>query len=249
MSDTIRTYIHEAHDETHLLSILSGDIAGKAPPSRLWTWLGRVGPMLPSQLEGGLVSLVRVAIGLTEGGWVADYAKIWREVLEARRSNFPQWSPRELDTQAVQISLTRPDLPFSSVLLSSFPSVYKATVASSSPSFLEMIFMSTDWDKAKELRRKLIEAYIRSSWPRADLVRTAWRSGILDKIVSRARRHKRDFILREALEDLARSNSGEDLSLANQVRGLQERHVRALGLKRRPPGIAPDPVWDGMNVG
>jgi hypothetical protein len=67
-----------------------------------------------------------------------------------------------------------------------------------------MLFRSYDWDKGKDLRVSLVEAFLRSNWPAGDLAVAANNAGILPKIFKRLHRaHRGDDYLRTMLQDLS----------------------------------------------
>jgi hypothetical protein len=67
--------------------------------------------------------------------------------------------------------------------------VYSVAVENSrQPSFFFSFLSSQDWDKGKELRISLVDAFLRSNWAPGDLAIAANNAGILRKIVKRLHR-------------------------------------------------------------
>jgi predicted nucleic acid-binding Zn ribbon protein len=81
-------------------------------------------------------------------------------------------------------------LPLGAVTAESFADVYSVASKNNSrpPSFLSVFFWSYDWDRGKELRVALVDAFLRSDWMPADLAIAAERAGILGKIFKRVRK-------------------------------------------------------------
>jgi hypothetical protein len=85
------------------------------------------------------------------------------------------------------------DLPVSALIGASFPSVYAELLRSTGdedfkrlPALLALplsIFM--DWDRAKSARHELVDAYLYSSWPPADLLLTSIAAGIQSETLHR----------------------------------------------------------------
>ena len=87
------------------------------------------------------------------------------------------------------------------------------------PSLFTMLFRSYDWDKGKDLRVSLVEAFLRSNWPPGVMAVAANNAGILPKIFKRLHRtHQGDDYLRAMRQDLSQrydpitSKIGEHLS-------------------------------------
>jgi hemolysin-activating ACP:hemolysin acyltransferase len=78
-------------------------------------------------------------------------------------------------------------LPASSVLVTAFPVIYKLLEKSKFIYELAETFDFFEWDKCKIMRQRLIESYSSADWPPSDLLICAYRSGILDDVISQIR--------------------------------------------------------------
>jgi len=93
-------------------------------------------------------------------------------------------------------ALEQTNFPVSALLVETFPIVYAQLLRSKGeddfkliPALLKLPFtFFADWDRAKAARRDLVEAFLRSSWPPADLLLAGLKAGIGDKILRRVSR-------------------------------------------------------------
>ncbi|XUJ36587.1 hypothetical protein ACQ5SK_18530 [Bradyrhizobium japonicum] len=105
--------------------------------------------------------------------WSHEVSGSWRTILErAEVLCEPRFYVRHC-VQALVFSFANGRLPVGSVVRSAFPSVYKA-VAEQAPYGDEAnSLLSFDWDRAKGLRRNLVDSFYQSSWAEGDLALTA----------------------------------------------------------------------------
>jgi hypothetical protein len=89
-------------------------------------------------------------------------------------------------------ALRQPRLPVSSLIVSSFPAVHAQLLRSQEgddrtiPAFLALpMSFFVDWDRAKSARRELVDAYLKSTWPPADLLVTAVAADIIRETLNR----------------------------------------------------------------
>jgi hypothetical protein len=93
-------------------------------------------------------------------------------------------------------ALEQTNFPVSTLIVETFPVVYAQLLRSKDendfkliPALLKLPFtFFADWDRAKAARRDLVEAFLRSSWPPADLLLAGLKAGIGDKILRRVSR-------------------------------------------------------------
>jgi hypothetical protein len=85
------------------------------------------------------------------------------------------------------------DLPVSALISAAFPVVYFELLRSTGeedfkrlPALLALpISIFIDWDRAKSARHELVDAYLYSSWPPADLLLTSITAGIQGETLHR----------------------------------------------------------------
>jgi hypothetical protein len=127
----------------------------------------------------------------TDGFTEATYGR-WATLIEAASSVSP---PAYLNATiaALSFALKHPRLPLSSLVIISFPPVYKRLLAPSGekdfeflPTLLLLPFsFFMDWDRAKTARQELVETFLKSSWPPANLILAARGVGIEQKVLRR----------------------------------------------------------------
>jgi len=91
------------------------------------------------------------------------------------------------------------DLPVSALIGAAFPPVYAELLRSTGdedfkrlPALLALPFsIFMDWDRAKAARHELVDAYLYSSWPPADLILISLDAGIQSKTLRRLARTQR----------------------------------------------------------
>jgi hypothetical protein len=85
------------------------------------------------------------------------------------------------------------DLPVSALISAAFPAVYFELLRSTGeedfkrlPALLALpLSIFIDWDRAKSARHELVDAYLYSSWPPADLLLTSIAAGIQGETLHR----------------------------------------------------------------
>jgi hypothetical protein len=88
-------------------------------------------------------------------------------------------------------------------------------------SFFEVLFLSYDWDKGKDLRIALVDAFLRSDWRPGDLAVAAERAGILGKIFKRVRRRSHGDEYIAAMErDLSLRATSEAASVRERLASM-----------------------------
>jgi hypothetical protein len=113
--------------------------------------------------------------------------------------------------------------PLGAVVAEAFADVYAVAIKKDSrpPSFLSALFGTYDWDRGKDLRVSLIEAFQRSNWPPGDLAVAANNAGILPKIFKRMHRTLRgDDYIKKMLQDLSQRNDSNLLKMTDYLKSL-----------------------------
>jgi hypothetical protein len=104
----------------------------------------------------------------------------------------------------LSFALARHDLPVSALVVTTFPIVYAELLRSTGdedfnrlPALIALpLSFFVDWDRAKSARHELVDAYLYSSWPPADLLVVSMQSGIQESTLKRLARTYRgsDYI-------------------------------------------------------
>ena len=125
-----------------------------------------------------------------------------------------------LSAKLLRFAFDNVNLSLGAVVAEAFADVYSAAVAENTrpSSILAVLFGSYDWDKGKDLRRNLVDAFLRSNWAPGDLAVAANNAGILRKIFKRLHRSsKGDSYIRAMSEDLSQRS---DISAVRAREGL-----------------------------
>jgi hypothetical protein len=121
----------------------------------------------------------------------------WAELIQYSRSISNQ-SHLNASVEALSYALKHTRSPLSALIVVTFPTVYRQLLASKGDSdfdFLPALLMLpltffTDWDRAKTARRELVDSFLESSWPPANLMLVAIDADIDQKILRRVNRSR-----------------------------------------------------------
>lgn len=155
--------------------------------------------------------------------WTKEVAQKWSQILERGRAELPHEEAIRLLTEALTFCFNNASLPVGIVVLTAFPPVYEAVTMNNATQITDELFGYFDWDKAKKLRKDVIESYTSSVWPPEDLAIIATRSHILRKVFSRLRRKwKGEEYLSRMVEGLRHRESDECLEVRRDLTSMME---------------------------
>ena len=119
--------------------------------------------------------------------WSTQVANMWSEVLSRTQCLLPDRQTRLfLCAQALKFSFENTRLPLGAVVVESFFEVYTAVMESTKlPPEAESLFGIFDWDKGKELRQRLIDAFYYSDWHASDLFLSVNDERLIRKVFKR----------------------------------------------------------------
>jgi hypothetical protein len=118
--------------------------------------------------------------------WTSAIADDWCSLLS--RVSTRDELQLDLCSQALHFALEHRYLPLGSVVAASFYPVHDAAMRDSSERRSWFGWGFSDWDKAKDLRRSLVESFLRSSWEPKDFALAASEPWLLKKLCNRMRR-------------------------------------------------------------
>jgi hypothetical protein len=129
----------------------------------------------------------RYGENLGEAGYNA-----WAVLLRASGNISPDLQLRA-SLPTLPFAMGKRDLPVSALIRAAFPPVYGELLRSTGdedfkrlPALLSLpLSFFIDWDRAKSARHELVDAYLYSSWPPADLLLTSLDAGIHNKTLRR----------------------------------------------------------------
>lgn len=198
--------------------------------NRIDNWLNgwKLAQIAPSSLyerESLLPDVIDALLRAYYVAWSPIVAHTWTVVLQRSRTECPSPSTRlHLSVQALQYALSNPRYPLSEVVAATFLDVYRAvTSPTGSPSGTSSLFGWMSWDKGKELRKSLIDAFMNSQWPPGALALAANDSLLFRKIFKRVmRRSGGDRYLHAMLSDLRDRSSPDSRQIERTLAALLE---------------------------
>lgn len=129
--------------------------------------------------------------------------KAWASLLNETGKRFPDAQLRA-SLPTLPFAMGKRDFSVSALIATAFPAVYFELLRSTGdedfkrlPALLALpLSIFIDWDRAKSARHELVDAYIYSSWPPADLLLTSMAAGIQSETLHRlAGTHRgRDYL-------------------------------------------------------
>lgn len=123
--------------------------------------------------------------------WNESVANSWTCVINRADEELPTEDALRLFIQSTEFCLRYYKYPLGKVVLAAFPRVYEVVAMDKSTHITDEMFGYFDWDKAKKLRKDLIETYMSSNWPPEELALIAARCKILRKVIHRIQRRWR----------------------------------------------------------
>ncbi len=170
---------------------------------RVWQWLGETANIPKGRRDWVAIELVDWAFAHTANAWDPGMTALWVDVVKSSRHDAEQEWVGPIEVHAINSAMTHGHLPLSALLVTSFPRFYKL-VLHDQAAFPLLTLWFPDWDKAKQLRKRLVSTFLDSRWPAGDLALAADGAGILDRVVSRLRRKGHEHYLMAMISDLRR---------------------------------------------
>ena len=189
---------------------------------RGWHWLSSAPKPLYERRPTILPDLVDGFLSVQRPNWEEAAVEDWAAVVNRSSNESPARTYLALCAQGLKYGLSHGRYPLSKLVVAAFYEVYRAvTEESTTPSETSGLFGAFDWDKAKELRRELVECYYQSNWPPGDLALAARDGKLLRKIFRRVyhKWHGQKYV-ESMLADLSRRSDPRAASVQMQVAEL-----------------------------
>lgn len=170
-----------------------------------WRWIATAPSSLYRRESTLLQELIDSLCPSHHLEWSQQISDAWVQILSRVRLESHNLRQRLLVcVQALKFSLNNVSLPLGSVVVEVFQDVYAAVTDSPTvPAETFPLFSIFDWDKGKELRRNLVDSFLRSQWPPGDLVLAVADERLLRKIFKRLlRRPGGETYAKAALADI-----------------------------------------------
>ena len=186
-----------------------------------WRWIAFAPSGLYTRKPTPVSDLIDVLCRLHHSEWTQKVSDTWSQILHRARLESHS-DCLALCVQALKFAFDNSNLPLGAVITEAFHEVYVAVTGSSTfPSEAEPLFGFFDWDKGKELRRNLIDTFLRSEWPPGDLVIAVADVRLLRKIFKRLmRKPNGEQYARTALADLEHRTDQSAVTLARALQDM-----------------------------
>jgi hypothetical protein len=122
--------------------------------------------------------------------WTEGVAQSWTRIIDRAREELSYEISLRMVMQATAFCFENSRFPLGTVVCAAFPAFYDAVSTDRAADITDDFFGYCDWDKAKKLRKDLIEAYVSSCWPPEQLALTAARAKALRKVIHRLQRKR-----------------------------------------------------------
>jgi hypothetical protein len=153
--------------------------------------------------------------------WSESVARAWSSIVVRAHEELPYDAALRLHMESTAFCLNNPRLPVGQVVLAAFPLVYDAVAMAKAPLVTDEMFGYFDWDKAKRLRKNVIDSFVSSCWPPEDLAILASKCQILRKVIHRLQRKwGGDEYIRRILEGLRQCEAPEAVSVASEMSAI-----------------------------
>jgi hypothetical protein len=134
---------------------------------------------------------------------------------------------------ALSFALSRKDMPVSALIGAAFPVLYAELLRSTGdedfrrlPSLLTLpLSFFYDWDRAKHARHELVDTYLFSSWPPADLLLASISAGIQNRTLARLAKTHRGLEYIAAIDrDSHRLDRGQFSQIQDCLSTVRHKH-------------------------
>jgi hypothetical protein len=173
-----------------LVSIVANEVRRDADSwQRAWQWLSGAPFQLLHSHTAPTLEVIGYLVSQRRGLWTSDAAASWAAFLHRSvRESQPVLGVRHC-VQALEFAFRNTDLPLAKVVTAAFPVVYGVVVSGSlHVGETDRLFSYFDWDRGKELRRMLVDAFLQSSWDPGELALCANSAAIVRQIYKRVSR-------------------------------------------------------------
>lgn len=156
--------------------------------------------------------------------WTHEIASSWGRVLDRAKVLCEQRFYLRHCVQALSFAFANGYLPVGPVVRRAFPDVYTAVAEQAPYNDEANSLLSFDWDRAKGLRRNVVDSFYQSSWSPGDLALTAAESFGLRKLFRRVwRKWSGEEYVARMIADLRQRNEPQAHSCMNELIAYYEK--------------------------
>lgn len=190
----------------------------------IWHWMNTQQRSLMLRRDNLTSDMIDMLIASCRVDWLPEYTKSWCALLQKFLKGDKPHAVR-LSSHALQFCFSNLQLPLAEVVMLAFPVVYRALEEEKTEEWTRYtVFLSfLGWDKCKELRRKLVDAFRKSQWPPKYLALSIESPELFVKILKKmrldwARTDQYLDIMKEQLEKEGSTESKAKARLVDKVR-------------------------------
>lgn len=208
---------------SQLAALVVQSCSGHNTVPRAWKWISDAPAVLYERRPPVLPELCDALLLYTRRSFTGELEDSLIRVLQRSRSEGEPEVRQMLSAKLLRLAFDNVNLPVGRIVAEVFADAYAVAVLENNrrPSFWSSLFGTYDWDKGKDLRISLIDAFLRSRWPTGDLAIAANNAGILRKVFKRLHRRSRgDEYIKAMLQDLSRRNDSSALQARNALQPL-----------------------------
>jgi hypothetical protein len=206
-----------------LINLLTRQMRTSDDWARAWQWLAIAPRTLYERSPSAFPEILRTIFSSSSSYWNDATSRHWSSVL-IRSRELSGTSPHlRACADSLQYAFKYTWLPLSSVVVEAFGDVYDAVAQSPSvPDEVSGLFGVFDWDKAKELRRSLVDSFYESSaWRPGDLALSARTDFMLRKVFKRLKRKwNGDRFIQAMIDDLGSRGGDRCMTLQASLIGM-----------------------------
>jgi hypothetical protein len=227
-----RTFCHQPAAQRWLNTVSSSQItallvrgcaSGQKASYRAWEWAAEAPSQLYRRSPSIIPDVCDSLLTCVRHTFPQGTELFLRRILSRCGSESSHEVHQILSGKMLRYSLDNIRLPLGSVVVDAFPDVYAVAIKKDSrpPSFFATLFGTYDWDRGKDLRISLIDAFLRSHWAPGDLALTATNAGILSKVFKRLHRtYKGEEYIKAMARDLGQRGDDRSHEVEQRLRAL-----------------------------
>lgn len=188
--------------------------------ARAWQWLSFAPRTVYERHASVLPSLCEELLRYSRSPFPFGMEDSLVQILRRSRAETHKDIRQQLAFTMLRFAFDNVKFPLGGLVAEAFPDVY-ATAVEESTSFSFFSFFGSDWDKGKDFRIRLIDAFLGSEWRPGDLAIAAENAGIFRKVFKRLHRRSRGAEYIKAMaDDLASRNDPALSQLSAQLQSL-----------------------------
>ena len=187
--------------------------------SRSWELIESIPAVVAFKNAALVQEVVSVLLQFRSEEWTATSAESWRQLLlKVSGGDHPQL---DICSQALHFALEHARLPLGGIVAETFYPVHEAVMNDRSAQKSWSLWGFGDWDKAKDLRRSLVDSFLHSEWDPLQFALSARKPWLLKKLCKRMlRQWKGSQYLENAYTGLKKRSDTEAQELAITIRQI-----------------------------